>query len=337
MIPIAASALMWLLVANLLILRRGRADRSILYSAVTIAIAMTFNVDTTYRWVDPVLGGTNVVTLLADLTLMVGVFFLGRGVAKAMQYQSRVAHIALGRSVLAVAVVGAVTAFACIDRGETTTTFMLDLGAQPAAATYSIIQFTYDGVVLTAMAAAASRQIGRSRGSERLPAVSVLVGSLSGLALSLVVIAMDLAHIVGNLTLMDGFSAVYDPLFLATFVFLCLGLGAQPALRWVRARSREEGTRALLAQVTPIWERAIDVRPGLSQLEPAFHREDAETQLHRQIVEVRDAVIDPRVAFALSDAERLAVESAEAHLMAGEAGASLKAEAPHVGCPKEPR
>ncbi|WP_240482507.1 hypothetical protein [Microbacterium sediminis] len=328
MIPIAASALMWLLVASLLILRRGRADRSIMYSAVTIAVAMTFNVDTTYRWADAVLGGTNIVTLLADLTLMVGVFFLGRGVAKAMQYQSRVAQIALGLPVLAGAVVGAVTAFAFIDRGETTTTFMLDLGAQPAAATYSIIQFTYDGVVLTAMAAAASRQIGRSRGAERLPAVSVLVGSLTGVTLSLVVIAMDLAHIIGNLTLMDGLSAAYDPLFLATFLFLCLGLGAQPALRWARARSRGEKTRALLAQVTPTWERAIDVRPGLSQLEPSFHREDDETRLHRQIVEVRDAVIDPRVTFTLSDAERVAVESAEAHLMAGDAGGLPRADIP---------
>jgi hypothetical protein len=192
---------------------------------------------------------------------------------------------------------------------------MLDLGAQPAAAGYSMIQFTYDGVIVTAMAAAAARQIGQSRGADRLPPVSLVIGSLSGLALSIVIIAMDVAHLAGNLGLMFGLGAAYDPLFLSTFVFLCLGLAGQPALRWARARSRARATRVRVNRVTPIWDRASRVRPGLSQYGAGIASEGAETQLHRQVVEIRDAVIDPRVTFDFSDDERVVVDEAEAHLI----------------------
>lgn len=319
MTQILVSVLMWALVAVLLIFRRGRADRSITYSAVTIAVAMTLNIDTVYIWVDGLLVGTNLATLIADLALMVGIFFLGRGVAKVTGDKRRIVQIALGRTLLLIAVAGVATSFLLIDRGETTTTFMLDLGAQPAAAEYSMTQFAYDGVIVTAMAAAAARQMGQSRGAERLPAVSLVIGSLSGLALSVVIIAMDLAHLAGNLGSMFGLGAAYDPLFFSTFLFLCLGLAGQPALRWARARSRSRATRALVERVTPVWQRAICSRPGLSQLGEAMAAADSETRLHRQIVEIRDAVIDPRVTFELSDDERVVVDEAESHLMGRDA------------------
>ena len=44
MIQTLVATLMWALVASLLIFRRKRADRSITYAAITIAIAMTLNV-----------------------------------------------------------------------------------------------------------------------------------------------------------------------------------------------------------------------------------------------------------------------------------------------------
>lgn len=74
MIQTLVAALMWVLVASLLILRRGRTDRSITYSALTIAIAMTLNVDAIYVVVDRVLGATNLATLLSDGLLMIGLF-----------------------------------------------------------------------------------------------------------------------------------------------------------------------------------------------------------------------------------------------------------------------
>ncbi|WP_457100701.1 hypothetical protein [Microbacterium sp. P5_E9] len=316
MIQVLVSVLMWLLVASLLILRRDRTDHSITYSAVTIAVAMTLNIDAVYTWVDPMLGGTNIVTLLADLALMIGIFFLGRGVAKASEYTPRVIKVTLGRTVLTAALVGAVVSFALIDRGATTTTFMLDYGAQPAAGAYSIVQYAYDGAIMTTMAVVAAGQIGRSTGAARLPAVSLLLGSLIGLTLAIVIIVMDIAHVTGNLTLMSTLGVAYGPLFLLTFLFLCSGLAGQPAIGWARARSRMANTSALVARVNPIWQRASAVRPGMSQqLGGGFRGEDAEAQLHRQVVEIRDAVIDPRVTFELSASERELLEEAEAHLM----------------------
>ena len=324
MTQVLVSALLWLLVASLLILRRGRPDRSILWSALTIAVAMTLNIDGLYRWVDRLLGGTNLVTLAADLALMLGIFFLGRAVAKATEYRPRIVRFALGRTVLAVALVCTVVAFAFIDRGVTTTTFMLDYGAQPAAAAYSMTQFVYDAIVLTAMAAVATRQIRLGRGVDRLPAISLLIGSVLGLALAAVVIAMDIARLAGDIALMLGFGATYSPLFLSTFLFLCLGLASQPAMRWMRARSRARATRRLVSQTTPIWQRANLVRPGMSQQDAAgFSAADAETRLHRQLVEIRDAAVDPRVSFGLSNAERGIVDAAEAHLLGRGADANV--------------
>ena len=66
MTQILVAALMWVLVVSLLIVRRKRADRSITYASITIAVAMTLNVDAVYAAIDPVLGGTNIATLIAD-------------------------------------------------------------------------------------------------------------------------------------------------------------------------------------------------------------------------------------------------------------------------------
>ena len=75
--------------ASLLIFRRKRADRSITHAALTIAVAMTLNVDAIYTATDPLLGGTNTATLVADALLMTGLFFLGRGVMKTGEYRPR--------------------------------------------------------------------------------------------------------------------------------------------------------------------------------------------------------------------------------------------------------
>ncbi len=87
MIQALVATLMWALVASLLIFRRKRADRSITYASCTIAVAMTLNVDAIYLATDPLLGGTNVTTLVSDGLLMTGIFFLGRGVMKVDEYR----------------------------------------------------------------------------------------------------------------------------------------------------------------------------------------------------------------------------------------------------------
>lgn len=316
MIPVLVSTLMWILLISLLVLRRGREERTITYATLTIAVSMTLNIDPVYEVLDSALGGVNLVTLIADLALMIGVFFLGRGVMKASDRQPRVVQLALGRTALAVALVFSIVAFIFIDQRGTTTTFMLDLGDQPAAAAYSMIHFTYYGIVLAAMAALAAQRIRVSRGSQRLPPTSLLLGSLFGLALCAVVITMDVAHAVGNLELMAAVSFAYGPLYLCTFFFLCLGFASQPVLRSLQTRSRAQTTRALILELEPAWGRATTVRPGISQsADAAFRSSEPEAMLHREIVEIRDALIDSRVAFDLSEGERELVDRAERHLV----------------------
>ncbi|MDJ0324188.1 hypothetical protein QMG61_10470 [Cryobacterium sp. PH31-AA6] len=316
MTALLVSVLMWLLVASLLILRRGHAERNITYAAFTIAVSMTLNIDLVYRALDSFVGGANLVTLVADVALMVGVFFLGRGVLKASEHQPWAVRLALNRFALVAALVGAVATFAFIDRGETTTSFMRDLGAQPVAAAYSMIQFLYYGIVLTAMAVLAARQRRSSAGTQRLPPVSLLIGSIFGVVLSLIVITLDVAHVAGNLGLMASVAVAYEPVFLLAIVFLCLGFAGQPAARTLQARSRERMTRMLVEELEPIWAVATRVRPGISQNEQAgFHAGEPETLLHRQVVEIRDAMIDTRVSFDLRDGDRELVERAERHLL----------------------
>lgn len=317
MIPVLVSALMWLLVASLLILRRGRAERNISYAALTIAIAMTLNTDQVYRPLDVLAGGANVATLPADLALMVGVFFLGRGVLRASEQQSWTVRFVLSRFVLVAAVIGAVGMFLLIDGGATTTNFMLDLGDQPSAAAYSMIQFSYYAIVLAAMAVLAARQLRSRVGAQLLPPTSLLIGSIFGVLLSVVVIIMDLAHLAGNLTLMSGVSIAYEPLHLMTFVLLCLGFAGQPAARALQARSRDRKTRRLVSELEPLWAAATTARPGISQNARAAVRTEPETLLHRQVVEIRDAIIDTRVSFQVGDRDKELLERAERHLLDG--------------------
>ncbi|TFD12617.1 hypothetical protein E3T26_10935 [Cryobacterium sp. TMT1-21] len=331
MISLLVSVLMWLLVASLLILRRRRAERNITYAALTIAIAMTLNNDPVYRLLDRLGGGVNFVTLVADVALMFGVFFLGRAVMKASEHQPWAVRLVLSRFVLVAALIAAVVAFLFIDRGDTTTNFMLDLGAQPAAAAYSMIQFSYCGIVLTAMAVLAARQLRSSKGVQRLPPASLLVGSFFGVALSGVVITMDLAHVANNLELMAAVSVAYGPIFLLTIFFLCLGFAGQPAARTLQARARERRTRVLVDELAPIWAEATRLRPGISHNENvSFHADEPETLLHRQVVEIRDAMIDTRVSFKVSDRDRHLVESAERHLLGAGSSDATPVAAPAI-------
>jgi len=86
-------------------------------------------------------------------------------------------------------------------------------------------------------------------------------------------------------------------------------------MRWTLERARARRTEELVRQLTPTWRRATQLRPGMSQKGLPLGAEDTETQLHRQVVEVRDAVIDPRVSFELDDRERGLIDEAEAHLL----------------------
>lgn len=316
MIQTLVATLMWALVASLLIFRRKRADRTVSYAALTIAAAMTLNVDAIYTAADPLLGGTNIATLVADGLLMTGLFFLGRGAMRTGQYRPRLVRAAVSVPMLVVSLFAISATFLFIERGATTTQFMSDLGAQPAAAAYSIINFAYCGLVLATMLTLAARQYQHSTGIQRLPAGLLALGSAFGVAMCLSVIVMDVAHVTGQLDLMRAVQRPYEPLSLLTFLFLCAGFAAQPAVRRAQHHLRGKRTTALAAQLEPLWTRATSVRPGLSQADPlTASTDDPEGFLHREIVEIRDAMIDPRVTFDTSRTEIALLERAESHLL----------------------
>lgn len=331
MIQTLVATLMWALVASLLIFRRKRTDRSITYAALTIAIAMTLNVDGIYTAVDPLFGGTNLATLLADALLMTGLFFLGRGVMKSGEYRPTLVRAAVSAPMLVISLSAIAVTFLFIDRGPTTTQFMSDLGAQPATAAYSIINFVYGGIVIAAMLTLAARRYRHSAGVQRLPAALLTLGSAFGVALCLAVIVMDIAHVTGRLGLLHAIQPAYGPLSLLTFLFLCAGFAAQPAVRRAQHYLRDKRTAALAAQLESLWNRATQVRPGLSQADPlAASTEDPEGHLHRVIVEIRDAMIDPRVTFDTSRTERALLERAESHLVGNDTAVATTLTVPNV-------
>ncbi len=331
MIQTLVATLMWALVASLLIFRRKRTDRSVTYAAITIAIAMTLNVDGIYAIVDPLLGGTNIATLIADALLMTGLFFLGRGVMKSGEYRPRLVRAAVSAPVLLIALLAITASFLFIDRGTTTTRFMSDLGAQSAAAVYSIINFSYAALVIATMLVLAARQYRHSTGIQRLPAALLSLGSTFGVALCLAVIVMDIAHAAHHLDLMHAIQPAYDPLSTFTFLFLCAGFAVQPAVRRAQHHARQRHTIAYTAQLEPLWHRATLARPGLSLADPlAANSEDPEGHLHRVIVEVRDAMIDPRITFDISAEDRDLLERAESHLVGSDTAVAPTLPVPNV-------
>ena len=331
MIQTLVATLMWALVASLLIFRRKRTDRSITYAALTIAIAMTLNVDGIYTVVDPLLGGTNIATLIADALLMTGLFFLGRGVMKSGEYRPRLVRAAVSAPVLLIALLAITASFLFIDRGTTTIRFMSDLGAQPATAVYSIINFSYGTLVIATMLVLAARQYRQSTGIQRLPAALLSLGSAFGVALCLAVIVMDIAHATGHLGLMHAIQSAYDPLSGLTFVFLCAGFAVQPAVRRAQHHARLRHTIAFAVQLEPLWHRATRARPGLSQADPlAATSDDPEGHLHRVIVEIRDAMIDPRITFDISTDDRDLLERAESHLVGSDSAVATPLPVPNV-------
>lgn len=166
------------------------------------------------------------------------------------------------------------------------------------------------------MLALAARHSRRNSGIQRSPTTLLALGSVFGVTLSLTVTAMDIAHVTGHLGLMHTIQPTYGPLVLLTFLFLCSGLATQPAVRRTQQNLRDRRTTRLTAQLEPLWNRATSVQPGLSQADPnATSPADPEGRLHRQIIKIRDAMIDPRVTFDINHTKLTLFEHAESHLL----------------------
>lgn len=324
MMNIAATVIMWALTICLLLFRPRKKNHSMTWASAAIAASVTLNINEVYIAFDKLVGGHNFGDLLSNLALILGVFFLARAISHVYDYSNRAIRALLGPASLIITVIVMIGSFAWIDDQRTSTTFMIDYGDQLGAAIYSSVQYLYFGIVLACMARISYEQNRIARGYQRVSTGSLLIGSIVGLALCGTVIAMDITHLLGAATVLYWLQWAYDILRLLTFLLLGFGFAGPPVIRWSTVRYRGLRTRQLIRQLMPTWRAAVAVRPGVTLGDPTTARaESKDAILHRVVVEIRDAMIDPTASFELSPRARALVETAESHLLHGAGGVTV--------------
>lgn len=149
MIQVSAAVLIWLLVVCLLPGVRRRRDHSVLTAAITIALALTLNIDPVYSSLDAGFGSRNYVDLMANVSMVVGIYFLSKAIIRAATPDEMGGRRDTpGLVVLGIVIVGLAFSFSFISTQVSSTRFMLDYGDQFPAAVYSAIQFVYIGYVV---------------------------------------------------------------------------------------------------------------------------------------------------------------------------------------------
>ncbi len=304
---IVAVAQAVLLVAGtiaLLVLQRGQ-DRTLALTFLLFAATIVTNVDPLYRWLDPLVGGVNLVTLVSDCLMVAGTSTLLWGVAKAVGAARPWLRNAIVVSCVVVLAV-VVTAFALLDKPSTTTTFMFHAGSQPVAAVYSIAQTAYLGVALAATGVICVLRVREARTTTDLVGLCLLVlGGLLAVVRMVVVVVMDVAHVVGRLDVLHALTPPYDvttpgAVLCAATGMLLLVIGHRVS-RHRHARRVEDALR----RITP-----VHARVGADNAYPASA--DPATRLSRLIVEVEDGARRSRQR--LTADERAVLVDAEAAL-----------------------
>ena len=288
----------------LFVLQRGQ-DRTLAVTFLLFAGTIVTNVDPLYRWLDPLLGGSNVVTVVSDCLMVAGTSTLLWGVAKAVGAARPWLRNAIVASCAAVVVV-VVVAFSVLDKPATTTTFMLDAGSHPAATVYSIAQTVYLGVALGATGLICVLRLREARTTTDLVGLWVLVlGGVLGVVRMVVVVVMDLAHVTGDLDRMRSLALPYDVTTPGAVICVSTGMLLLVVGHRVSRRRRTRRVDAALRRLAPLHERI-----GADNAYPST--EDPATRLSRAIVEVNDGL--RRTRAPLTDAERAVLAEAESAL-----------------------
>lgn len=288
----------------LFVLQRGQ-DRTLAVTFLLFAATIVTNVDPLYRWLDPLLGGFNVVTVVSDCLMVAGTSTLLWGVAKAVGAARPWLRNAIVVSFAAVVIV-VVVAFTVLDKPATTTTFMLDAGSHPAATVYSIAQTVYLGVALGATGFICVLRLREARTTTDLIGLWVLVlGGVLGVVRMIVVVVMDLAHVLGDLDRMRSLALPYDVTTPGAVICVSTGMLLLVVGHRVSRRRRTRRVAAALRRLAPLHERI-----GADNAYPST--DDPATRLSRAIVEVNDGLRRSRAS--LTDAERAVLAEAEAAL-----------------------
>lgn len=288
----------------LFVLQRGQ-DRTLAVTFLLFAATIVTNVDPLYRWLDPLLGGFNVVTVVSDCLMVAGTSTLLWGVAKAVGAARPWLRNAIVVSFAAVVIV-VVVAFTVLDKPATTTTFMLDAGSHPAATVYSIAQTVYLGVALGATGFICVLRLREARTTTDLIGLWVLVlGGVLGVVRMVVVVVMDLAHVLGDLDRTRSLALPYDVTTPGAVICVSTGMLLLVIGHRVSRRRRSRRVDAALRRLAPLHERI-----GADNAYPST--DDPATRLSRAIVEVNDGLRRSRAS--LTDAERAVLAEAEAAL-----------------------
>lgn len=288
----------------LFVLQRGQ-DRTLAVTFLLFAATIVTNVDPLYRWLDPLLGGFNVVTVVSDCLMVAGTSTLLWGVAKAVGAARPWLRNAIVVSFAAVVIV-VVVAFTVLDKPATTTTFMLDAGSHPAATVYSIAQTVYLGVALGATGFICVLRLREARTTTDLVGLWVLVlGGVLGVVRMIVVVVMDLAHVLGDLDRTRSLALPYDVTTPGAVICVSTGMLLLVIGHRVSRRRRSRRVDAALRRLAPLHERI-----GADNAYPST--DDPATRLSRAIVEVNDGLRRSRAS--LTDAERAVLAEAEAAL-----------------------
>jgi hypothetical protein len=322
MIQDIAATVIWCLALCLLPDLRLRKDKSILVAAVTIATALTLNVDRIYMVGDQLLGGRNLLDLIANIFMVVGIYFLSRAILRGADVSETVdRHNPAGHSVLGIVVVSLIVSFSLVDAPRTSTAFMRDFGSQWPAAAYSGVQFLYIGVVVAITGITCFRFRGEmARPYFRIAFMFIGLGCALAVVMVLAVLGMDVLHLMGELEAMTRLSYVYDAALVGAMVFLCVGLALPPVARRLVRRSDARAAAVLVDQLSGLWGRITSERSEirLDLAQTSIDRHDApKRRLHRMLVEIQDALfVDPHLAQLLSQNDLNVLREAEHHLAA---------------------
>jgi len=287
-------------------LQRGQ-DRTLAVTFLLFTATIVTNVDPLYRWLDPLVGGSNVVTVVSDCLMVAGTSTLLWGVAKAVGADRPWMRTAIAVAFTVVVVV-VVTAFVVLDRPPTTTTFLLAAGRQPAAAVYSIAQTTYLGTAVGVTGVICLVRLREARTVADLVGLwGIVLGGVLGVVRMVVVAVMDVAHVVGRLDVTRALTPPYDVTTPGAVLCTASGMLLLVIGHQVSRRRRARRLEAALATLGPLHERV-----GTDNDYPAS--EDTATRLSRTIVEINDGA--RRSRRSLGDDERAVLAAAESVLVA---------------------
>lgn len=306
------ASLVWALtIAKVLTRRRGQSQ-VMLWCSFVFAASFSTDIAQLFQPIDSMLGGWNSTNIAGHLLFSLGVYLLSRSVVTAAAPKRTRQIDSWSRLLLGAVMAAQATSFGFVRTNGPSAHFSLAYGNQDAALWYALVEIFYAIVVLGATGAIAFFHSGRMRSSRYRWSMRLIT---FGCTLALATEASGIENVVrihdGTLSELSGFSSQHDVLFGLAGVTLVSGFGLPSVTGWViRARRRREAVRRI-DLLRPIWETATANRKYIGLDRSA----SASLQLHRMVVEIRDATLvapealeEIRNRFG-SDAESQLVES----------------------------